>query len=145
MPAFDMMRTAIFHSQYEDLDEIRQFVSRAAQDMGMDESETYQVALAVDEACSNVIEHGCQGRCDEEIEITCSDENDCLTILIRDHGSPFDPGSAPTPDLSKDINQRQVGGLGIFLMRRLMDDIHYERLGEAGNVLTLVKRRKQEA
>jgi serine/threonine-protein kinase RsbW len=138
-----MMRTAIFLSKYEALDAMREFVCQAAEDAGMDESDSYKVQLAVDEACSNIIEHACDGLCETQIEITCTDADENLTIMIRDHGEPFDPTSVPEPDLDANIEDRPIGGLGIFLMRKLMDDIHYEQLGEAGNVLTLVKYRKR--
>ena len=67
----------------------------------------------------------------------------CLTVIIRDHGKPFDPSTVVTPDLDADIDNRAVGGLGVFLMKQLMDEVHFEPLGEAGNVLTMVKRRKK--
>ena len=138
-----MMRTGIFHSVFEDLDEMRAFVGRAAQDAGFDDSGIYQVQLAVDEACSNIIEHGCHGRCEQEIEITCSDSTQGLRIMIRDHGQSFDPNMTDIPDLDMALEDRPVGGLGIYMMRRLMDELHYETLGEAGNVLTMVKYHKQ--
>lgn len=128
---------------FEDLDEMRAFVGRAAQDAGFDDSETYHVQLAVDEACSNIIEHGCHGRCDQEIEITCSDSAESFRIMIRDHGQSFDPNISELPTPSASLEDRPVGGLGIYMMRRLMDELHYETLGEAGNVLTMVKYRKQ--
>ena len=73
------------------------------------------------------------------IEITCTDAKDRLTVMIRDHGQPFDPDKAPAPNLEADLEERPVGGLGVFLIKRLMDEVRYEMLGEAGNLLTLVK------
>jgi serine/threonine-protein kinase RsbW len=139
-----MMRTAIFLTKYELLDGMREFVRQAAEDAGMDEGDTYAVQLAVDEACSNIIEHACNGECDQEIEITCTTSAEHLTIMIRDHGESFDPASVPVPDLDAGIENRPVGGLGIFLMRQSMDEITYERLGENGNLLTLVKYRQRK-
>jgi serine/threonine-protein kinase RsbW len=138
------MRTAIFPTKYESLDAMREFVCQAAEDASMNESDSYKVQLAVDEACSNIIEHACEGECGEEIEITCTASDDQLTVMIRDHGEPFDPDNVPMPDLDADLEDRPVGGLGIFLMKRLMDEIRYEVLGGAGNVLTLVKNRTRE-
>jgi serine/threonine-protein kinase RsbW len=123
---------------------MREFVRQAAEDADMGDGDIYAVQLAVDEACSNIIEHACHGRCDEQIEITCTTSGDHLTIMIRDHGEPFDPTSAPDPDLDAGIKNRPVGGLGIFLMRQLTDEIHYEQMGESGNILTLVKYRKRK-
>jgi serine phosphatase RsbU (regulator of sigma subunit)/putative methionine-R-sulfoxide reductase with GAF domain/anti-sigma regulatory factor (Ser/Thr protein kinase) len=109
----------------------------------MDDSETYAVELSVDEACTNIIEHAYQGENRGDIECTCESNEVCLTFVIRDHGKPFDPSTVVTPDLNADIDNRAVGGLGVFLMKQLMDDVHFEPLGEAGNVLTMLKRRKR--
>lgn len=138
------MRTAIFLAKYESLDAMREFVCQAAEDAHMSESDSYKVQLAVDEACSNIIEHACDGENEEDIEITCVELDDQMKIMIRDHGEPFDPDTVPVPDLDADLEDRPIGGLGIFLMKRLMDEIRYEVLGEAGNVLTLVKYRTRE-
>jgi len=126
------------------LDTIRGFATQAARDAGMDDSETYAVELAVDEACTNIIEHAYQGENRGEIECTCDSNNVCLTVIIRDHGKPFDPSTVVTPDLDADIDNRVVGGLGVFLMKRCMDEVQFEPLGEAGNVLTMVKLRKKK-
>ncbi|MGB8212677.1 MAG: GAF domain-containing protein [Anaerolineales bacterium] len=136
------MRTAIFPARFEQLDGIRGFASQAARDAGMDDSETYAIELAIDEACTNVIEHAYQGEDNGEIECTCESENGVLTIVIRDHGKPFDPSTVAAPDLEGDIDSRAIGGLGVFLMKQLMDEVRFEPLGESGNVLTMLKRRK---
>jgi serine phosphatase RsbU (regulator of sigma subunit)/putative methionine-R-sulfoxide reductase with GAF domain/anti-sigma regulatory factor (Ser/Thr protein kinase) len=137
------MRTAIFPAKFDQLDSIREFAIQAARDAGMDDSETYAVELSVDEACTNIIEHAYQGENRGDIECTCESNEVCLTFVIRDHGKPFDPSTVVTPDLNADIDNRAVGGLGVFLMKQLMDDVHFEPLGEAGNVLTMLKRRKR--
>ena len=136
------MRTAIFPAKYDQLEAIRKFAGQAAKDLGMDESDTYSVELAVDEACTNIIEHAYRGIHDGEIECTCDARDDDLTIILRDHGRPFDVASVPEPDLKADLEDRKVGGLGVFLIHKLMDDVRFEPLGKSGNVLTMVKRRR---
>jgi serine phosphatase RsbU (regulator of sigma subunit)/putative methionine-R-sulfoxide reductase with GAF domain/anti-sigma regulatory factor (Ser/Thr protein kinase) len=136
------MRTAIFPAKYDKLDALREFASQAARDAGMDDSETYAVELAVDEACTNIIEHAYQGENRGEIECTCESNDKNLTVVLRDHGSPFDPSTVQPPDLEADIDDRAVGGLGVYLMKQLMDEVRFEPLGESGNVLTMVKRLK---
>ena len=136
------MRTAIFPASFDQLDTIRGFASQAARDAGMDDSEIYAVELAIDEACTNIIEHAYQGENRGDIECTCDCDDNCLTMILRDHGKPFDPSTVTAPDLDADIDDRPVGGLGIYLMKQLMDEVHFEPLGESGNILTLVKRRK---
>ncbi len=108
----------------------------------MGDSDTYSIELAIDEACTNIIEHAYQGENRGDIECTCESNDVCLTVVIRDHGKPFDPSSVVTPNLDADIDKRVVGGLGVFLMKQSMDEVHFEALGEAGNVLTMVKLRK---
>lgn len=137
------MRTAIFSANLEQLDAIREFAVRAAKDAGMDDSGVYAVELCMDEACTNVIEHAYEGKDGGEIECTCDLDDKNLTIIIHDHGKSFDPESIALPDLNADLDSRPVGGLGIFLMKKLMDEVHFEPQGEAGNVLTMVKRLKK--
>jgi len=133
------MRTAIFSAKFENLDPIREFVAQAAQEAGFDESAIYAVQLAVDEACSNIIEHAYQNDPTGIIECTCDLDKENLVIILRDHGCCFDPSIVPEPVLTGAINERQIGGLGLYLIRQLMDEVQYSTLGEAGNVLTLKK------
>ena len=65
-----------------------------------------------------------------------------MTIQLRDYGSPFDPSCVSDPDLECDLEERGEGGLGLYIMRRLMDKIHFEYSSESGNVLTMVKRQE---
>jgi len=138
------MRTEIFSANLEQLEAIREFAARAAKDAGMDDSAVYAVELCMDEACSNVIEHAYEGKNGGEIECTCDADDKNLTIIIHDHGKSFDPESIALPNLDADLDSRPVGGLGIFLMKKLMDEVHFEPQGEAGNVLTLIKRLKKK-
>jgi len=133
------MRTAIFPARYKSLDDMRQFAAQAAKDAGMDDIEVYAVELAVDEACTNIIEHAYGLDKGGEIECTCTAANDCLTVILRDHGKPFNLSSVMEPDLSSGLEKRPLGGLGVYLMRQLMDEVRFETLGEAGNLLTMVK------
>jgi serine/threonine-protein kinase RsbW len=136
-----MMRKIKFPAQFEYLDEIRDFVAEVACLGGFTEKETYSIQLAVDEAASNIIEHAYEGVTDAELEITCGMEGDLLTIVLLDHGQPFDPAAVPPPDLKADLSDRKIGGLGIYLMRKLMDEVCYESAAPGGNRLTLTKRR----
>ncbi len=136
------MRTAIFPARFDQLDAIRSFAAQAARDAGMDDSQIYAVELAMDEACTNIIEHAYKGKDGEDIECTCDTDKATLTIVIRDHGKPFDPSSVSEPDLESDLETRQIGGLGIYLIKNLMDEVKFEPMGESGNVLTMVKRHK---
>lgn len=111
---------------------------------------SYQVQLAVDEACCNIIEHAYGAECDDPIEIRCDAGPEALTIQLHDHGKPFDPSRAANPDLKASLEERRIGGLGIFLMRQYMDKVEFRFIppagsgastAETGNYLILVKRR----
>jgi len=131
------MRT--FPAKYSSLDDIRTFVAQAAQKAALTDKAIYAVQMAVDEACTNIIEHAYGGESDEEIEITCEIKKNSLTLTLRDKGQPFDMDSVSSPDLNLPLAERQVGGLGIHLIRNLMDGIAYESSKEAGNTLILTK------
>ena len=140
--AFNIMRTVIFPAEFESLDEIREFVGQAASEAGFDSRSIYAVQLATDEACSNIIEHAYGDENNGKIECTCNLSETELVIILRDHGKPFDIESVADPDLTQDLDQRRVGGLGVYLMRKMVDEVKFECSEQAGNVLTLVKRRE---
>ncbi len=97
--------------------------------------------LAVDEACSNIIEHAYGGEGRGDIESTCRIHSDGLTLILRDHGRPFNPNSVPPPNLHSSLEERNARGLGLYFMRELMDEVHFEFTPDSGNVLTMVKRK----
>lgn len=135
------MRKVKFPAQFQYLDEIRDFVAEIASRGGFDSKEVYSIQLAADEAASNIIEHAYAGVTNGELEISCEVKNQVLTITMRDHGRAFDPGSVAPPNITGDLSKRKIGGLGIYLMRKLMDDVRYETIPGKGNLLTLQKRK----
>jgi serine/threonine-protein kinase RsbW len=135
------MRTAKFPAEFQYLDEIRAFVGEIAREGGFSDKEVYSIQLAADEAASNVIEHAYRDIPDGELEIRCGVKGNTLTIVLRDRGRSFDPASVRPPNIQADLAERQLGGLGIYLMRKLMDDVRYEQVDAGRNQLTLIKRR----
>ena len=135
------MRKAEYPAQFQYLDEIRDFVAEVAKQGGFNEKEIYSIQLAADEAASNIIEHAYQGVTDGELEITCEMKSGLLTIVLHDNGKSFDPTTVRPPDLKADLSERQIGGLGIYLMRKLMDEVRYVSVPNGGNTLTLTKRK----
>ena len=75
------------------------------------------------------------------LDVTCDYEGDELIITMRDNGKPFDPSKVKQPNLKADLSERQIGGLGMYLMRKLMDEVRYEANSRTGNLLTMIKRR----
>ena len=137
------MATVKFPGRFESLAVIRKFVFQAASEAGFNEKEIYAVELAVDEACSNIIEHAYGGEGKGEIECTCNDTNDGLEIIIRDDGRPFDPGLIPSPNFSVDLDELEPRGAGLFLIRNMMDDVDFVFSENKGNELRMVKRKQK--
>ena len=73
------------------------------------------------------------------MEVTARMEADVLSLMVKDHGIPFDPTEHEDIDIDADLNDRPIGGLGIFLVKTIMDSMHYERTADGYNVLTLTK------
>lgn len=133
------MLRASFSAILANLDEIRNFVERAAHELQVPEAATLDVVQAVDEAATNIILHGYNGQ-GGMMEVELDRRNNSLVVCLRDGAPPFDPTSVPPPDLSLGLEQRLPGGLGLYLMRHLVDEIQYRMPSEGGNELTLIKK-----
>ena len=137
------MESVQFAAKFEYLDEIRDFVGMVARAGGFSEKDIYNIQLASDEAASNIIEHAYVGVSNGVLDLSCGMMGDGITIILIDYGESFDPSAVPMPNLKADLSERKIGGLGIFLMRKLMDEVYYEPKTNGSNVLTMRKRRKQ--
>jgi serine/threonine-protein kinase RsbW len=141
-------RSATFPASFESLDEVRNYVAELARAQGFEQADIYAVQLAVDEAFTNIIEHAYGGESQEVIECTCQADEQCLTITLLDYGEPFDPSDIPEPDLDSNLEERQVGGLGLYFMNQLMDEVQFTFVpqtkdGKGYNVLKMVKRKEK--
>jgi serine/threonine-protein kinase RsbW len=117
------------------VDHVREACARA----GADHATAFEVRLAVEEVCMNLIRYGYADRDPGPIEIGVRAEPRGLVVTIVDFSPPFAPEDAPVPDLSSDAEHRTPGGLGWYLVKRVVDEIRYEPGGAKGNRLTLVK------
>lgn len=136
------MRTVTFPGRFESLPKISELVVQAAKDAGLNSSAVYAVDLAVDEACTNIIEHAYGGEGHGDIQCTCDVTGDGLTVTLRDRGKPFDPTKVRSPKLKTKLSGLKVGGAGIFLMKKMMDEVRFESSPGSGNVLILVKHKR---
>lgn len=136
------METVRFPGRFDSLPKIGAFVEQAARAAGLDDKAIYAVELAVDEACSNIIDHAYGGEGIGEVECSVRVSQGQLTVVLEDHGRPFDPKNIPAPELKVPIEKLKPRGVGFFLMRKMMDEIHYEYTSDGGNRLTMTKRNK---
>jgi serine/threonine-protein kinase RsbW len=125
---------------------VREISRKMCEALGFDEATSGRVALAVDEATTNVMEHAYHGAVDQEVEVRFSDHEEALEVLILDTGSTVERASVPEVDaerLRAYARERRTGGLGMHLIEKIMDTVSYERLAQR-NVCHLVKRKPQE-
>ncbi len=134
------MESRTFPAILASLEPISVFITAAAQRVGFDDRASWQVQLAVDEAATNIIQHGYEQQVPGSIEIAWRVEQHIFTVTLRDFGRRFDPMAVPAPDLAAPLEDRQVGGLGIYLMQKLMDDVSFAFDERGGNLLTMTKR-----
>lgn len=126
-------------SKTENLSLIRDFVSTAAIDAGVQPDVVENIILAVDEACTNIIKHAYQSFPDGELIIKTKSTLSRFVVSITDYGKSFKPKMIPEPDLQKYYRQKRVGGLGMYLMKTLMDDVKYVSVPGKYNEVLLSK------
>ena len=123
----------------ESLTEFREFIKEhCAKAPGINNEILYDIQLAVDEACTNIITHGYQDLNPGSIILDLEIEPDKLTVVLTDFGHSFEPSSVPLPNIHAPLEERELGGLGLFLIRQTMDDMEYQ-VTEDGNKMILTK------
>ena len=121
-----------------ELDALCEHLSAFCQSCGVSKRQTFEINLALDELFTNIISHGFKDGDEHHVHINCVNEYGVLKITIEDDGIPFNPTDAPHPNLKCAFKDREIGGLGIHLIRSYMDCIEYSRQ-KGKNVLTLTK------
>lgn len=129
----------IVKSTTDNLAKIRDFIKDTAKDSGFTDDTVGKIILAVDEACTNIIKHAYNYNTEGEIDIAIKMDKSKFTIQITDSGIHFNPEAVPDPDIKEYQKQRKSGGLGMFLMKKLMDEVEYRNLTKNRNQVTLVK------
>ncbi len=126
-------------SRTDHLHEVREFVSQVARQFGFGDEETANIVLAVDEACTNVIEHAYNNAPDKEITVEIRPANGMFEIRVLDEGKSFNPDAVKPPNLKKHLSEYRRGGLGIYLMKTLMDKVEYNFSPGKKNEVRLTK------
>lgn len=133
-----MTSTFRVEAKLANLETIRRHVEDAATALKVNPETVPDVLLAVNEMATNVIVHGYRGQ-PGSIELDVEQDRDNLIIRLRDHAPVFDPTTVPPPDVSVPLHKRPLGGMGIYLTRRLMDKVIHRVTHDNGNEVTLIK------
>jgi serine/threonine-protein kinase RsbW len=131
--------TRSFPARVEEVTTIVAYLAGRAAELGVPDMRVMQLELAVEEAVMNICSYAYPAEAPGELLVRTWAGPDCFTVEIEDTGDPFDPLARADPDLPDDLDARVVGGLGIMLIRRLVDDVRYRREG-GRNVFTMVVR-----
>jgi serine/threonine-protein kinase RsbW len=131
-------------AKLENLTAIRRFVDETAAGLGIDRATVADIVLAVDEAASNVVLHGYRGQ-PGSLEVEVKRGRNALVICLRDEAPPFDPTTVPAPDLAAPLEQQAVDGMGMHLIRQIMDSVIHRTSPQGGNELLLVKRLEENS
>lgn len=121
---------------------IAEYVKAASAAAGLSKTAAYRLRLAVDEIATNIITHGCaEAGSEEVVDLQAEIDEETLTISIEDRGVAYDPRQCETPDdLDSPLEQRQVGGLGVYLVVQSVDEFFYERVGDRNRNVLIMNR-----
>ncbi len=136
------MTTLTLPGILDSLDEVAAFVQAAAREANFDAKTAYRLQLAVDEVATNVVVHAYQEKgLDGQLYLAAECDEHALRIHLEDTGEPYDPTTRPDPtNLDQPLEEREIGGLGLFLARRSVDDLRYERRGDRNRMTFVVNR-----
>jgi len=133
----------VVRAEMRALPEVLAYVDGHARALGLDAGARFDVRLAVEELVTNIIRHGYGEGDDGPVEVACAEREGALRVTIEDRARPFDPASAPPPDLGSDWRRRRIGGLGRHLTRSVVDDLAHQALAGGGNRWTFSKRSRE--
>ncbi len=129
--------TLVIRADLKEVHRVSEAIENAMQSGGFPEEAILDLQLAAEESVVNTIVHGYRGT-EGEVSVHIEVNSQSIRVRIEDHAPRFDPLSLPVPDMETDLAERPVGGLGIFLMRQMVDEAHYQYL-DGKNILTLIK------
>jgi len=122
------------------LEIVGDFVRKSAMLCGHDEKTARTIELAVDEMVSNAIIHGYKYKPSEKVKIDALRIQDGLVIVLEEKGEKFDPITSFNPDINSPLSDRRIGGLGLFIVRKIADELYYEELPDNLKRFTFIKR-----
>ena len=127
-------------AELESLSPFRELIKTTCKDVkGLNDQAVYDIQLAVDEVCTNIITHGYEGMDPGSIILRVEPEPGRVVVSITDFGHPFEPVEPDAPNLEATLEEREEGGLGLFFVFMSIDDINYES-SAIGNTTTIIKK-----
>lgn len=136
-----MKKEIQIRNQVDDLQHVAAFVEEIADELQLSPELTMNFNLVLEEMVSNVIFYAYPKENDQPIILTATSDDDSISFIITDEGRAFDPTAREDADMSVNPADRQLGGMGIFITRQIMDDVTYQRI-DGFNILTMTKRLK---
>jgi anti-sigma regulatory factor (Ser/Thr protein kinase) len=140
----DARRTSIaITNDVAEITRVAAFIEAFCSEQGAAPEVIFKINLAVEEALVNTISYGYADRSQHAITIEITADSEAIILVLTDDGAAYNPLEAPPPDVDAPADARKSGGLGVFLVKQMMDEVSYAREGEQ-NRLTLLKRLAQE-
>ena len=133
-----MEKEIVINNQIEELERLAVFVEEVAEELGLDPELTMNINLALEEVVSNVILYAYPREMGEKITIMAQSDSHNLMFTITDKGKEFDPTQVEEADITLSAEDREIGGLGIYIVKNIMNEVTYQRL-DGKNILTLKK------
>lgn len=124
----------------EHLGEVRDFIAEHAAAFGFNQQEIADIKLAVDEAYTNIIKHAYKDHDEKNVSIELGYNSEEFWVKLLDTGTPFDPKNYSFPNIRKQIKNKKRGGVGVYLIQKLMDEVNYQSDGEV-NQIRMIKRK----
>ena len=134
-----MEKTIILANDIAEISRLAQFVDEVGEEFSLAPDITFNLNLVLEEAVVNVINYAYPKEEHQHIYLSAKLHEDSIVLVLTDTGKEFDPTMAPEADITLSADERPIGGLGIFLIRQIMNEVKYERI-EGKNVLTLEKK-----
>jgi len=127
-----------YEADFKNLEPIRNLVGKEAGALGVSDDDIYDLILAVTELATNSIEHGYDGE-EGWVQIEIGHNHSDLTIVVTDGAPSYDPTSTPIPDTNVPLEKRTLRGLGVYIVRHMMDEFTYKLDDEGNNQVTIVQ------
>jgi len=138
MAGQEVSKNILINNNLSEIERLSKAVAEFGKKNNLSSEVIYDVRLALEEVVSNIINYGFEDNYEHQISIEMNLQGETLTMKIKDDGKPFNPLEVKSTNLEKPFDEREIGGMGIYIVRKLMDKILYKR-EEGNNVLQLTK------